>query len=127
MVIAAESLELGSVMIANPFDKIDKITELLHLPKGVIPLSLLCIGYPAEDPKTRPRWPMNCIFHKNYYRDISNDEIENYLTSNKKIMDNEIEEGYLEPISEFLEIERNTKIESKLKENLKKSRFFNFA
>jgi nitroreductase len=52
--MAAESLGLGSVCIGLAFAN-DEIINALRLPKGVLPLTLLCIGYPNEEPPIRPR------------------------------------------------------------------------
>jgi len=44
---------------------------------------------------------------ENSYTETANNEIEKYLSSNKKVMDEKTEKGYLKSISEFLEIEMN--------------------
>ena len=75
MTIAAEAYGLGSVFIGSAFANMTVI-ETLNLPKGVIPLCLLCIGYPDEDPPLRPRLPSNCILFVDEYRDLSEDEVE---------------------------------------------------
>ena len=61
MVIAAESLGLGSCYIgAAPFIT-KKIKEQYELPDRVLPLVMLTMGYPAEDLPVRPRFPID--FH----------------------------------------------------------------
>ena len=55
--VAAESMNLGTVDIGavrlNPLE----ITKLLNLPKYVIPLIGLCVGYPDDNPGIKPRIP----------------------------------------------------------------------
>ena len=75
MTIAAEAYGLGSVFIGSAFANLNVI-ETLSLPRGVIPLCLLCIGYPDEDPPLRPRLPSNCVLFVDEYRDLTEDEIE---------------------------------------------------
>jgi len=90
MTIAAECYGLGSVFIGSAL-KNEIVIEALGLPKGVLPLTLLCIGHPDEEPPTRPRLPLSTIMHVDSYRDPSNREIELFL----KHMDSELEkEGY---------------------------------
>lgn len=62
MTMAAECLGLGSVYIGFAFAN-DELIKELELPKGVLPLTLLCVGYPDEHPPTRPRWPVSSILH----------------------------------------------------------------
>ncbi|MCS7364615.1 MAG: nitroreductase family protein [archaeon GB-1867-035] len=90
MVLAAEALGLGSVFIgsalANP-----KVIEILNIPKGVLPISLLCIGYPDENPPIRPRLPLETVLFIDSYKQLSKTELEksvNYM--NEKLA----EEGY---------------------------------
>ena len=57
-VVAAESLGLGTVYIGALRAKSLEITKLLSLPKYVIPICGVCIGYPDADPGIKPRMPM---------------------------------------------------------------------
>ena len=59
MVIAADSLGLGSCFIgAAPYEA-DKIAEEYDLPQRVFPLVQLVMGYPSENPPPRPRFPLD--------------------------------------------------------------------
>ncbi|MBD3178079.1 MAG: hypothetical protein GF320_23130, partial [Armatimonadia bacterium] len=74
--VAAESLGLGtcyqgSVLTANT-------RELLGTPAYVTPAGLLLLGYPAEDPETTPRLPLDAVTHRNTYRVPCDDEIEDW-------------------------------------------------
>jgi nitroreductase len=90
MTMAAECLGLGSVYIGTAAAN-DKVCRSLRLPEGVLPLTLLCMGYPDEDPPTRPRLPMSAVLHMNHYGDPSEKEIKAFL----KHMDDKLEkEGY---------------------------------
>jgi hypothetical protein len=42
----------------------------------VLPISLLCIGYPLEDPPLRPRIPLENVLFIDKYRDLTNKELE---------------------------------------------------
>jgi len=58
MVIAAESLGLGSCFLGMVPYKAEKIVQEYKLPKRVFPLVQMVMGYPAENPPPRPRYPM---------------------------------------------------------------------
>ena len=90
MTMAAECLGLGSVFVGSAFAN-DEVTKALKLPKGVLPLTLLCVGYPDEQPPTRPRWSLSSVLHVDYYQDPAEHEMETFL----KHMNHELKkEGY---------------------------------
>jgi len=67
MVIAAESLGLGSCYLgAAPFAAA-KIIEEYALPPRVFPVVQLAMGYPAEDPPVRPRYPLESTLFEDRY------------------------------------------------------------
>jgi nitroreductase len=68
IVIAAESLGFASVFTIYHWKALGEIAKLLHLPRNVLPLLLLCIGYPAEKPPLRPRWRTEIVLHEDRYR-----------------------------------------------------------
>jgi len=78
MTIAAECYGLGSVFIGSALAN-QKVIETLNLLKGVLPLTLLCIGYSNEQPPTRPRLPLESILHIDQYRNVTKKEIESFL------------------------------------------------
>jgi len=47
-ITAAESLGLGGVYIGGIRNSIEAVTELLQLPKHVLPLFGLCLGWPNQ-------------------------------------------------------------------------------
>jgi nitroreductase len=95
MTIAAECYGLGSIFIGSALAN-RKVIEALNLPKGVLPLTLLCIGYSDEQPPTRPRWPLKSILHIDQYRDVAKKEIESFLEHMDAALD---KEGYYKKYS----------------------------
>lgn len=69
-VVAAESLGLGCVYIGAIRNSIEEVTKMLNIPKYVVPLFGLCIGYPAQDPEIKPRLPKELVFFENNYQPI---------------------------------------------------------
>lgn len=88
--IAAESLGLGGVYIGGIRNGIEEVTELLGLPKFVLPLFGMCLGWPAQTPQLKPRMPAAMLVHENRYQPIAPDVLaaydkqheEYYLTRN---------------------------------------------
>ena len=66
-VVVAESLGLGTVDIGGIRNNSLKVAKELNLPKYVIPLIGLCIGYPDDDPEIKPRLPMSAVFFEDKY------------------------------------------------------------
>ncbi len=92
MIIAAEVLGFGTALLDCVLVEAEQVAALLELPKGVIPIGLLCIGEKDELPPKRPRWPLHIVFHKNKYREPNSYEIANYVEESSETYD---QEGYL--------------------------------
>jgi nitroreductase len=87
MVVAGRSMGLGSCFLGSAMFGADKIAEEYQLPKRVFPLVQLAMGYPAEDPVPRPRYPMEFTLFEDKYPDMDSKMISKAM----KRMD----EGYL--------------------------------
>lgn len=75
---AAESLGLGGVYIGGLRNNIEAVTELLNIPKHVLPLFGLCLGWPDEDHGVKPRIPAAMIMHENSYQPVDENVLEQY-------------------------------------------------
>lgn len=74
--VAAESLELGTVMVGGTIDGASELVRLLKLPDRVVPLLGLAVGWPAQEPMPlKPRLPRPVVFHHNQYSATSADEM----------------------------------------------------
>ncbi|MCJ8340362.1 MAG: oxygen-insensitive NADPH nitroreductase [Pseudomonadales bacterium] len=69
VVLAAESLGLGSVYIGGLRNNIAQVGELLQLPDLVYPVFGLCLGYPAQNPEVKPRLPVEVVLKQDCYTD----------------------------------------------------------
>lgn len=87
MVVAGRSLGLGSCFLGSAMYRADKIAEEYHLPERVFPLVQLAMGYPAEDPSPRPRYPMDFTLFEDKYPELGEEKVARAM----KAMD----EGYL--------------------------------
>ncbi len=87
MVMAAESLGLGSVYLGEVPYWIKKIRSKYKLPGRVFPFVQLAMGYPAEDEPPRPRYPMDFTLFENEYPEFTDETVERAM----KVMD----DGYM--------------------------------
>jgi nitroreductase len=87
MVIAAESLGLGSCFLGAAPYVANKIAKQYNLPPRVFPLVQLVVGYPAESPPPRPRYPLSFSLFEDAYPEFREEEIQQAM----QVMD----EGYL--------------------------------
>jgi nitroreductase len=87
MVIAAESLGMGSCFLGGTPYKAVRIQKQYQLPKRVFPLVELTMGYPAEEFPPRPRYPLEYTLFEDRYPEMTDEMI----TAAMKSMD----EGYL--------------------------------
>lgn len=76
--IAAESKGLGICYLGTTTYNAHKIIDVLKLPKGVVPVTTVTLGWPAEKPEQVDRLPLEAIIHKETYADYSNEDIEKY-------------------------------------------------
>ncbi|WP_293795900.1 oxygen-insensitive NADPH nitroreductase [uncultured Pantoea sp.] len=76
--VAAESLGLGGVFIGGIRNSIAEVTELLELPKYVLPLFGFCVGHPADAPDVKPRMPQAMLVHENRYQPVDKKVLAQY-------------------------------------------------
>ncbi|KNC15546.1 oxygen-insensitive NADPH nitroreductase [Pantoea sp. BIGb0393] len=76
--VAAESLGLGGVFIGGIRNSIAQVTELLELPKFVLPLFGFCVGHPADAPDVKPRMPQAMLVHENRYQPVDKTVLAQY-------------------------------------------------
>jgi FMN reductase (NADPH) len=87
MVIAAESLGMGSCFLGAAPYIADKIATRYKLPSRVFPVVQLAMGYPAENPPPRPRYPTTFSLFEDEYPEFSSEQIEQAMK--------QMDDGYL--------------------------------
>ena len=76
-VIAAEENGLGICYLGTTTYMAKKIIDILQLPKGVVPVTTVVIGYADESPDLTPRLPLEAIVHYETYKDFDENSINN--------------------------------------------------
>jgi nitroreductase len=87
LVLAGESLGLGSCFLGFIMYNADRIAVKCNLPPKVFPIVQLVMGYPDEDPLPRPRYPLEFVLFEGRYPELSDEAV----TRAMRAMD----EGYL--------------------------------
>ncbi len=80
VVVAAESIGLGTVYLGSILNDSEKICELLGLPELTFPVIGLAFGYPNQSPQLKPRMDMRLRVFENGYGFLGSylDEIKDY-------------------------------------------------
>jgi FMN reductase [NAD(P)H] len=100
MVIAAEALGLGSVMIGSVIEHPEEARNILKLPEHCLAFCILCVGYPKKKSGTREKWDHRVIVCEDHYRDIDATDVSEYW---KKFMLNDLKRGGKEISPEIIE------------------------
>jgi nitroreductase len=87
--IAAESEGLGLCYLGTTTYMAHKIIETLRLPKGVVPVATVTLGWPDEDPEQVDRLPLEAVIHKEIYHDYSGEDIDRYYYGKERRQDSE--------------------------------------
>jgi len=74
--LAAETSGLGICYLGTTTYMAERIIEILKLPKYVVPVTTLVIGYPAESPGLTDRLPLDGVIHFETYKDYSAEDID---------------------------------------------------
>jgi nitroreductase len=75
MVVAGESLGLGSCFLGGAPYRADEIAEEYGLPDRVFPVVQLTMGYPDEEIPPRPRYPLAFALYEERYPDFSEADV----------------------------------------------------
>ena len=87
LVIAAESLGMGSCFIGSAPYRAESIIKEYDLPKRVFPIVQLTVGFPAENPPTRPRYPQDYFLFEDKYPELTDEMVDRAMK--------EMDDGYL--------------------------------
>ena len=100
MVIAAEALGLGSVMIGSIIEHPEEGRKILELPKYCLAFCVLCVGYPKRKFGTREKWDYKVIVCEDRYKDIDTPDVVEYW---KKFILSDLKRGGKEISPEIIE------------------------
>jgi nitroreductase len=109
--IAAEDFDLGICYLGTTTYMAEKIIDILNLPKGVVPVTTLVLGYPDENPELTDRLPLNGIIHEETYQDYSEKNLNNIYSEKEALKEtlDLIEENKTENLAQIFTDKRYTK------------------
>ena len=114
VVILAESYGLGSVYVGSIQSAVDLVRDYFSIPKNVLPMMILSIGYPESIPKSMPKLNKNFVIHNEKYKILSEDEIKEAYDEKYGDFDEDVnrylEKAYIEVIeADKQQIKKRTK------------------
>ncbi|MCG8698351.1 MAG: nitroreductase family protein [Bacteroidales bacterium] len=74
--LAAEDNKLGICYLGTTTYLAEKIISVLDLPKLVVPVTTLVVGYPEETPDLTDRLPLEAVIHQEKYTDYDANSID---------------------------------------------------
>jgi len=86
--LAAESEGLGICYLGTTTYLAGKIIDVLQLPKGVVPVTTVTVGWPDEDPALVDRLPLEAVIHTETYRDYSDEAIARFYSVKEQLPEN---------------------------------------
>ena len=125
MMNLAESLGYGIVPIGAVRDEPQKVIDLLKLPKYVYPILGMCIGVPDEDPGLKPRFHFTTLIHEEEYREITDQELDDYDDLMKGYMADKIVGEEVKDWSDMMKRVYSGIYYPRVKETMKKQGFKN--
>jgi len=93
--LAAESLGLGICYIGYIRNIPEEIVELLELPQLTFPITGMTVGWPAWEPRLRPRLPLKAVLHWEKYNPNQDDVLHEY---DRTILETGIYKGRQVPV-----------------------------
>lgn len=85
--IVAEAKGLGTCYIGTTIYMAHEIIKTLKLPKGVVPVATITIGWPAETPEQVDRLSLDAIIHNEIYTDYNKEIIDKIYSEKEKRKD----------------------------------------
>ena len=88
----AELNGLGCCYIGTTTYNAKEVAETLNLPKRVVPITTITVGYPEETPTQVERLPATGLIHRDTYKDYSDKDIINIYQEKENL---EVNKGYV--------------------------------
>lgn len=74
--LEAEANGLGICYLGTATYNADQIIDILNLPRFVVPVAAMVVGYPEESPALTDRLPLEGVVHREVYHDYSGSDID---------------------------------------------------
>ena len=84
----ADEEGLGYCYLGTTVYMPQQIIDILQLPKLVMPVATLTVGWPAEEPPLSDRLPLQSFVHNETYHDYTPHDIDNYYNYKENLEEN---------------------------------------
>ena len=108
----AEAEGLGICYLGTTLYMPSQIINILQLPRLVMPVATLTVGWPDEHPEQTDRLPLDAVVHEEVYRDYSPADIDFYYKEKEALPENRhfVEINHKETLAQvFTDIRYNKK------------------
>ena len=108
----AEAEGLGICYLGTTLYMPSQIIDVLKLPRLVMPVATLTVGWPDEHPEQTDRLPLDAVVHEEVYRDYSPADIDFYYKEKEALPENRhfVEINHKETLAQvFTDIRYNKK------------------
>ena len=85
----AEEAGLGICFLGTTVYQPQRIIEVLQLPRLVMPVATLTVGWPAEQPPLSDRLPLKAFVHQDTYQDYTPAGIDEYYAHKESLPENQ--------------------------------------
>lgn len=120
----AEENGLGICYLGTTIYNPDQIVEILKLPKLVVPVATITVGYPDECPAQTDRLPLRGILHEEFYHDYTPEMIDDIYSYKESLPENKhfVEINHTETLAQIFTDIRYRKVDNEtMSETLKKT------
>jgi len=104
--LLAEDIGLGTVYVGSIQNEIDETRNFFEIPKYVLPMMVLSIGFPKSIPSTIPKLKKEFILHHEKYLIPKEDEVQRAFDEKYGAMDQNIEKYLGKAFVEALEADK---------------------
>lgn len=76
VILEAETHGLGVCVLGTTLYNAERIIDILKLPRGVIPVTAIVVGWPDENPPLTDRLPLEAVVHTDTYHDYPDEQLD---------------------------------------------------
>ncbi len=76
LILEAEANGLGACVLGTTLYTAEAMIDLFELPRGVIPVTAIALGYPDQDPPLTDRLPLDAVVHYEKYQQYTSQQID---------------------------------------------------
>ncbi len=98
----AEAEGLGTCFLGTTIYQPQSLIDVFHLPRLVMPVATITLGWPDEQPAPTDRLPIESILHEETYQDYTPELIDKYYSHKEQLEENRhfVEINYKETLAQ---------------------------